>query len=45
MHEVIFMNVLAALVLTWAWTRLEMSPTCIECSGKLRHRPDCPSQK
>jgi hypothetical protein len=36
---------LALLIFMVAWLALEQAPACIECSAKLRHEPDCPTQR
>ena len=41
----ILIDVLAFLVFAWAWVEFEKAPTCLECSGKMRHRADCRTQR
>lgn len=33
------------LIFSLALLRFEQAPSCLECSGKFRHRPDCRSQR
>lgn len=42
-HSVV--EILAVMVFAVAWLRFERSPTCVQCSGKLRHRADCPERR
>lgn len=40
MHEAVTLAGLLAMVVLW---RVYQGHCCIECGGRIRHRPDCPS--
>jgi len=43
MHGLV--TTLALLIFMVAWAALEQAPTCVSCSSKLRHAPDCPTRR
>lgn len=41
----LLLNALVVAIFAVALLRLEQAPSCLQCSGKLRHRADCPQRR